>query len=219
MGRKCPALGHHINAGSFLRAERAEKKLDPIIGYQLCVCVCLCMCVLLLLSDHYSGLSFSFGWTVTSLSLESYSSLKTDSVLCPLSSFCHPSTFPSWYSQRAKAEKDSGTQLFSAQALSFCNSHLCGFSREPSLALWRKRGRNPEEKNTEFLRELYFLKILIGAQRLAYKVLNENLINGKIKGKPANVSGKCWTSLEKWGLGWRRPLSLALGKGRDPPWS
>ena len=55
----------------------------------LCVCVCVCVCVW---CDHFSSLSFSFSPKVTSLSLESYSSLRTDLVLCLLSPACHLST-------------------------------------------------------------------------------------------------------------------------------
>ena len=53
------------------------------------MCVCVCVCVW---CDHFSSLSFSFSPKVTSLSLESYSSLRTDLVLCLLSPACHLST-------------------------------------------------------------------------------------------------------------------------------
>ena len=40
-----PTLGYHINAGSYLRSEGSEKKLDPIIGYLLYLWVCMCVIV------------------------------------------------------------------------------------------------------------------------------------------------------------------------------
>ena len=75
----------------------------------------------------------------------------------------------------------------------------------------------PRKTNSEFLEELHiFFKILIGAQRLVHKLLNENSINQELHGKPATASGKCWHSLGRWALKGGRPISLLIVRAGIP---
>lgn len=88
-----PGISHKCWLISEKWGSREETGSDYWISVvSVCACVCHCCIYVCVSCDHFSSLSFSFSPKVTSLSLESYSNLSTDSVLCLLSPFCHPST-------------------------------------------------------------------------------------------------------------------------------
>lgn len=126
------------------------------VGVYVChCCICVCVCVW---CDHCSSLSFSFSAKVTSFSLESYSSLRTDSVLCLLFPFCHPSTSTFNIHKGPMQRKTTLIECSSSQhMLQASVTPICAASQEgPHHSSEGCMAEIRRERNSKFLRELHF---------------------------------------------------------------